>query len=69
MSFSDNIPDYTEQYEAYEAEQERRLRKHPKCDCCGERIVDDKFYNIEGTYICKVCIEDYEVDTEDYMEE
>lgn len=66
---SDYIPDYNDLFHQHDAEQERILRKHPKCDCCGDRIVDDKFYNIEGTYICKVCIEDYKVDTEDYMEE
>ena len=66
---SDYIPDYSDLFNQHDAEQERALRKHPKCDCCGNRIVDDKFYNIEGTYICMVCIEDYKVDTEDYMEE
>ena len=64
---SDYIPDYAEQHEDYEAQLEREAEKLPKCDCCGERITTDKFYNIEGTYICKVCIEDYEVETEDYI--
>lgn len=65
----DYIPDYTEQHDMYEAAQERRLRKYPKCDCCGERIVEEKFYNIEGTYICENCISDYLVDTDDYLED
>lgn len=65
----DYIPDYTELHAAFEADQERRLRKYPKCDCCGERITDDRFYNIEGTYICINCIDDYSVDTDDYMED
>lgn len=63
------IPDYTEQFEEYEEAQDRRTRKLPKCDCCGNRIAESKFYNIEGTYICKGCIVDYIVNTEDYMED
>ena len=65
----DYVPDYTDLFNQHEAEQESRIRKYPRCDCCGYRIVDDKFYNIEGTYICMVCIEDFKVDTEDYMED
>lgn len=65
----DYILDYTDLFNEHEAEQERRIEKHPKCSCCGERILEDKFYNIEGTYICPSCIEDYIVDTEDYMED
>ena len=66
---SDYIPDYAEQYAEYEARLEREAEKLPKCDCCGERIVEEKFYNFEGTYICMTCIDDYLVDTEDYIEE
>lgn len=65
----DYVPDYNDLFDQHEREQENELEKYPKCDCCGERIVDDKFYNIEGTYICMVCIEDFKVDTEDYMED
>ena len=63
------IPDYTDQYAAYEAEQERRQRKYPRCDCCDEVILTERFYNIEGTYICEECIEDFMVNTEDYIED
>ena len=65
----ESIPDYTDMFNEYDARQQAGEEKYPKCDCCGERIVDDKFYNIEGTYICMVCIEDFKVDTEDYMED
>ena len=65
----DYIPDYTELHAMYEAEQERRIEKYPKCDCCGERILDDSFFNIEGTYICERCIDDYKVNTDDYVED
>lgn len=66
---SEYIPDYTDLHAEYEAEQERRLRRHPKCDCCVEKITTEKFFNVEGTYICLVCIEDFKVDTDDYMED
>lgn len=65
----DYVPDYTDLHSEYESEQEIRLDKLPKCDCCGKRIFTDKFFNVEGTYICLDCIEDYKVDTDDYMED
>ena len=66
---SDYIPDYAEQYAEYEARLEREAKKLPKCDCCGERIFTEQFYNIEGNYICEECIRDYLVYTEEYMED
>jgi formylmethanofuran dehydrogenase subunit E len=66
----DYILDYTDLHAEYEAEQERRLEKYPKCDCCGESITDDYFYNIDGTFICESCMRDeYRKNTEDYMED
>lgn len=62
------IPDPTEMFAMHDAELARRAKKFPQCSCCGEHIQDDTFYNIEGTYICERCIEDFIVDTEDYME-
>ena len=46
----DYIPDYNELFEDYEARQERQEKKLPKCDCCGERIVKEKFFN---SVICR----------------
>lgn len=63
------IPDYTEQHAMYEAAQERRNERLPKCDCCGERILGDFFFNIEGVYYCEDCINDYKTDIDEYMEE
>lgn len=57
-------------FDRYDAEQERQLKKFPQCDCCGKHITDDYFYNIDGTYICETCLtDDYRVKTEDYMED
>lgn len=68
------IPDYTDLHAIHEREQERRLRRHPKCERCKERITDEHFYNIDGTFICGECLDDYisenfKVNTEDYMED
>ena len=65
----DSVPDYTDLFNEYEARREGKMEKFPKCDCCGKRIFTDKFFNVEGTYICLDCIEDYKVDTDEYMED
>ena len=65
----DSIPDYNDLFNEFEAAQEESEKKLPKCDCCGNRISTEKFFNVEGTYICPACIADYIVDTDDYMED
>ena len=65
----DYIPDYTDLHAEYERDQERRLKKYPKCDCCHEPITADHFYNIDGTFICVTCMEnEYKKLTEDYID-
>jgi formylmethanofuran dehydrogenase subunit E len=66
---SEYIPDYNDLFDEYEADQERKEKKPPKCDCCGNRITTYKFFNVEGTYICPSCMEDYIVNTDEYMED
>ena len=64
------IPDYNDLHAEYEREQERELRKFPKCDCCGEHITDEYFYNIDGTYLCETCLNDeYRKKTDEYIED
>lgn len=64
-----NIPDYNEQYERYQAEQYRELRKLPKCAACDEHVTDDHFYLINDEVICPYCLEaDYRKNTDDYVE-
>lgn len=66
----DNVPDYNDLVDAYEAEQERRLKKYPKCEMCHERITDDRLYVVGGVTMCRECLEyEYGRDTEDYIEE
>ncbi len=65
----DYIPDYNDLHDEYEREQESKLDRYPKCDCCGEPITDDYFYNIDGTFICETCLnEEYRKNTEDYID-
>ncbi len=56
VGMRDNIDLYLE----HEAEQERRyqrwLKSRPICDCCGERITDDYYYDINGTIYCEDCL-------------
>lgn len=66
----DSVPDYTDLFNEYEARREGEMEKYPKCDHCGERITDEKFYNIDGYYFHKECLDsEYLKDTEDYMED
>ena len=66
----DNIPDYNELHAEHERRQAEKLKKFPKCDYCGERITDDYFYDIEGTYFHESCLnEEYRKNTDDYIEE
>ena len=54
----------------YDAEQQRMIDKLPKCDYCGEPIMDDYFYNIDGTFICEECLKtEFRKNTEDFIEE
>ena len=65
----DYIPDYNDLYEAHEAEEERWLEKRPKCDCCGEPIYEDTFYDIGGEYLCSECMNNrYLVCTDNYID-
>lgn len=54
----------------YCADEERELKKLPKCEICGERITDDYLYNIEGELMCEECLKNqYRKKTEDYIKE
>ena len=53
----------------YERVCQRRLSRHPKCDCCGEYITEDRFYRIEEQNLCEECVDHlYAEDTEDFIE-
>lgn len=63
MMFCTNDP--IADFERYDAEQERRLSKLPKCSECGEHIQDECCYVIDGVYICERCMEDHRKNVED----
>lgn len=45
------MPDNYDLWEQHDAEQEEWLRKRPMCDCCGERIQDESYHQINGERI------------------
>ena len=45
-------------WEAHDREQEEALEKLPVCDCCGERIQDEYYYDIDGEILCEECLKD-----------
>lgn len=44
---------------AYDAEQERELKKRPLCCKCGEHIQEDFAYDIFGDLYCDSCAWDW----------
>lgn len=46
-------------YEAWDAEQQRRLESRPICSECDEPIQDDEAYYINGEWICQNCMDTY----------
>lgn len=51
------------------AEQERQLKRFPKCGYCTQRIQDGYFYEIEDKFVCEEClIEHFRRDTDDYID-
>lgn len=66
---TDYIPDYTEQFNRYEAEREAAISHYPKCDYCGERILDEFLFDLEGDIVCEGCMkEHFRKHTEDYID-
>ena len=53
---ADYIPDYTDLFDQHEAEQQRRIDRLPKCDCCDEPVTDEYFYEINSDVICEECL-------------
>lgn len=65
----DDIPDYTDLFRQHEEREQSEVDKLPKCDYCGEPIMDDYLYDINGDIICEACLHDnFRKDVEDYIE-
>lgn len=54
---------------AHEAKCEKKRRKLPVCDVCGERIDGDYLYDLGGELICEECMNNYRRYTDNYIEE
>lgn len=46
-------------FERYDAEQQRKLDRLPKCAYCSEPIQDERCYNINGNFVHSDCGYDY----------
>lgn len=55
-------------FERWEAAQEAKLERLPKCADCGNPIQDETAFYINGEWICEECMEAYRVNTGDYIE-
>ena len=54
--------------ERYSADQDRQLARLPECDNCGYPIQDEHYYDVNGTILCRSCLEnDFKKHTEDYI--
>lgn len=53
----------------WDMEQARREARLPVCECCGEVIHDDDYYEIDNETLCEECMKDkYMKSTEDFIE-
>ena len=44
-------------FEKHEAEQEKALKKLPKCDYCHEYIQEESYHQVDGKNICDECLD------------
>lgn len=56
-------------FEMHEREMTKHATKLPTCDWCGETIWDDRCHKIGGELVCKACIDDTEVSTDNFIYE
>ena len=52
----------------WDAEQNRRLRRLPRCADCGEFVQEDSYFLINDEVICIACLEHYRKLVGDYIE-
>lgn len=51
------IPDNSDLFAAYDADQCRALEKLPVCSECGETVQDEYYYEINGEVVCQECLD------------
>ena len=55
-------------YARWDIEQARLEARLPVCECCGEVIHDDDYYEIDNEILCEECMKDkYMKHTEDWL--
>lgn len=50
------IPDNYDLFESHERQLERRLKRLPICNRCGDRITSEYAYDVDGLW-CEKCFE------------
>jgi len=55
MLFTD---DPVADYDRYCNEQQKELDRLPECGECGEKIMDEYCFEVNGEYICEHCMEE-----------
>lgn len=50
--------DPVEDANRYFDERERQMEKLPTCGCCGNRVTDETYYDIDGEILCEECLND-----------
>jgi formylmethanofuran dehydrogenase subunit E len=62
------IPDYNDLLQQKQLDEEQEADKLPECANCGEKIMTETCYEINGELICPECMQGFERWTEDYVE-
>ena len=56
-------------FEAWDAEQQKKLDSFPKCTECGKRIQDDELFDVYGDLYCWDCaIKEFRRQTDYYID-
>ena len=56
-------------FDRWDMEQARAEARLPQCECCGETIHDDEYYEIDNEILCEECMKDrYMKSTEDFIQ-
>ena len=57
-------------FNRYDLERQKEIDSLPICDICGEPIMDDYLYDLDGTLVCEDCLKaEYRKPVEDYIED
>ena len=64
-----NVPDNYDMWEAHEARMEAMADSYPICSHCGERITDERLFDIDGELYHQECaVKEFCKWTEDYIQ-